>query len=94
MEGLEKLKEKPPIIGGTGWMEAQRDADVIWFQDWLEKEIGELKVIDQDKIIEAVCGVYPPPDKDENWQIYVDATREAIAQAQLADVKKHFEEMK
>ena len=53
-----------------------------------EERIREEALLDQDEIIEAVANVYPPPEPatDEQWQIYTDAVREAIAQAQLDQV--------
>jgi len=55
-----------------------------------EERIREEVLLNQDEIIEAVVNVYPPPEPatDEQWQIYTDAVREAIAQAQLDQVLK------
>jgi len=55
-----------------------------------KERIREEVLLNQDEIIEAVVNVYPPPEPatDSDWQIYTDAVREAIAQAQLDKVLK------
>ena len=57
------------------------------FRDWLEKEIGELKVIGDEEIRGCHFSL--------GWHPSVDiSAAKLVAQAQLDYIKKHFEEMK
>lgn len=69
------------------------DKILTLFQDWLKKEIGELKVIGDEEI----RFLRDAADIQENKLLLGNTTilaEKAVAQAQLDAVKKHFEEMK